>query len=208
MEQSDEENRSGNESDYDGWSEYVSGGPRLTTLQHQNPFRWSNTSAHQHLRLDGGVERIILLETARKMLSEGGARAAYRGVTMGLTGMFPYSAIVKRTFELLKTTYVPARVFGGAIRRLRYNHQGPRSVETAASIDRVQAWLISNQPINLNGDSSTLSNSWNISKDGLQRSYLIPQRHCVRFSLSIQRFSLSASCKDLGILGLARQSRP
>ncbi|KAI1430893.1 mitochondrial carrier [Xylaria sp. CBS 124048] len=60
-------------------SEYVSGGPRGNAL---------------------------LLQTARKMLAEGGARAAYRGVTMGLIGMFPYSAIDMGTFELLKTTYV------------------------------------------------------------------------------------------------------
>ncbi|CAJ2510718.1 Uu.00g063430.m01.CDS01 [Anthostomella pinea] len=60
-------------------SEYVSGGPRGNAL---------------------------LLETARKMLAEGGARAAYRGVTAGLIGMFPYSAIDMGTFELLKATYV------------------------------------------------------------------------------------------------------
>ncbi|XXG97562.1 hypothetical protein Hte_003867 [Hypoxylon texense] len=60
-------------------SEYVSGGPRGNAL---------------------------LFQTARKMWSEGGIRATYRGVTMGLIGMFPYSAIDMGTFELLKTTYV------------------------------------------------------------------------------------------------------
>ncbi|KAI4867152.1 mitochondrial carrier [Hypoxylon rubiginosum] len=60
-------------------SEYVSGGPRGNTL---------------------------LFQTARKMWSEGGIRATYRGVTMGLIGMFPYSAIDMGTFELLKTTYI------------------------------------------------------------------------------------------------------
>ncbi|KAI0843726.1 mitochondrial carrier [Hypoxylon sp. FL0890] len=60
-------------------SEYVSGGPRGNAL---------------------------LFQTARKMWTEGGMRAAYRGVTMGLVGMFPYSAIDMGTFELLKTTYV------------------------------------------------------------------------------------------------------
>ncbi|KAI0121417.1 mitochondrial carrier [Hypoxylon sp. NC0597] len=60
-------------------SEYVSGGPRGNAL---------------------------LFQTARKMWTEGGVRAAYRGVTMGLIGMFPYSAIDMGTFELLKTTYV------------------------------------------------------------------------------------------------------
>ncbi|KAI1353205.1 mitochondrial carrier domain-containing protein [Xylaria sp. FL0043] len=60
-------------------SEYVSGGPRGNAL---------------------------LFQTARKMLAEGGPRAAYRGVTMGLVGMFPYSAIDMGTFEFLKTTYI------------------------------------------------------------------------------------------------------
>ncbi|KAI5923809.1 calcium dependent mitochondrial carrier protein [Camillea tinctor] len=63
-------------------SEYVSGGPRGNAL---------------------------LLQTARKMFAEGGVRAAYRGVTMGLIGMFPYSAIDMGTFEFLKTTYVGYR---------------------------------------------------------------------------------------------------
>ncbi|KAI1095165.1 mitochondrial carrier [Rostrohypoxylon terebratum] len=60
-------------------SDYVEGGPRGNTL---------------------------LIQTARKMWTEGGMRAAYRGVTMGLVGMFPYSAIDMGTFEFLKTTYV------------------------------------------------------------------------------------------------------
>ncbi|KAI1780629.1 mitochondrial carrier [Hypoxylon cercidicola] len=60
-------------------SEYVSGGPRGNAL---------------------------LFQTASKMWKEGGIRATYRGVTMGLIGMFPYSAIDMGTFELLKTTYV------------------------------------------------------------------------------------------------------
>lgn len=46
-----------------------------------------------------------MIQTARKMLAEGGARTAYRGVTMGLVGMFPYSAIDMGTFDFLKTTY-------------------------------------------------------------------------------------------------------
>ncbi|KAI1495274.1 calcium dependent mitochondrial carrier protein [Biscogniauxia mediterranea] len=57
--------------------------------------------------VSGGARgNALLLETARKMFAEGGFRAAYRGVTMGLIGMFPYSAIDMGTFEFLKTTYV------------------------------------------------------------------------------------------------------
>ncbi|KAI1178207.1 mitochondrial carrier domain-containing protein [Nemania sp. FL0916] len=54
----------------------------------------------------GARGNALLFQTARKMLAEGGVRAAYRGVTMGLVGMFPYSAIDMGTFELLKITYI------------------------------------------------------------------------------------------------------
>ncbi|KAI3341641.1 mitochondrial carrier domain-containing protein [Ustulina deusta] len=57
--------------------------------------------------VSGGARgNALLFQTARKMLAEGGARAAYRGVTMGLIGMFPYSAIDMGTFEFLKTNYI------------------------------------------------------------------------------------------------------
>lgn len=46
-----------------------------------------------------------MLQTAKRMFADGGFRAAYRGVTMGLVGMFPYSAIDMGTFEFLKTSY-------------------------------------------------------------------------------------------------------
>jgi solute carrier family 25 phosphate transporter 23/24/25/41 len=39
------------------------------------------------------------------MYRDGGVRACYRGVTMGLIGMFPYSAIDMGTFEFLKKSY-------------------------------------------------------------------------------------------------------
>ncbi|KAJ8124059.1 hypothetical protein ONZ43_g135 [Nemania bipapillata] len=57
--------------------------------------------------VSGGARgNALLFQTARKMFAEGGVRAAYRGVTMGLIGMFPYSAIDMGTFELLKVTYI------------------------------------------------------------------------------------------------------
>lgn len=39
------------------------------------------------------------------MYADGGLRACYRGVTLGLVGMFPYSAIDMGMFELLKKSY-------------------------------------------------------------------------------------------------------
>jgi solute carrier family 25 phosphate transporter 23/24/25/41 len=44
----------------------------------------------------------LILFTAKQMYSSGGIRSAYRGLTMGLVGMFPYSAIDLGTFEFLK----------------------------------------------------------------------------------------------------------
>lgn len=53
-----------------------------------------------------GLQGVALVrQTAIKMYADGGVRAAYRGLTMGLVGMFPYSAIDMGMFELLKKSY-------------------------------------------------------------------------------------------------------
>lgn len=46
----------------------------------------------------------LIIATWKKMYKQGGVRASYRGLTMGLIGMFPYSAIDLGTFEFLKTS--------------------------------------------------------------------------------------------------------
>ncbi|KAL4241926.1 mitochondrial carrier family protein [Abortiporus biennis] len=47
-----------------------------------------------------------LLEAAKRVYSMGGARGFYRGLTIGLVGVFPYSAIDMSTFEALKLAYL------------------------------------------------------------------------------------------------------
>ncbi|KAF5024997.1 hypothetical protein F66182_2948 [Fusarium sp. NRRL 66182] len=54
---------------------------------------------------DGLQGAALVRQTAVKMYADGGLRACYRGLTMGLVGMFPYSAIDMGTFELLKKSY-------------------------------------------------------------------------------------------------------
>ena len=44
----------------------------------------------------------LILTTARKMWASSGVRAFYRGLPMGLIGMFPYSAIDLTTYEYLQ----------------------------------------------------------------------------------------------------------
>lgn len=44
----------------------------------------------------------LIATTFRKMWLEGGIRPFYRGLTMGLVGMFPYAALDLGTFELMK----------------------------------------------------------------------------------------------------------
>lgn len=44
----------------------------------------------------------LILATAKKMWGETGFRSFYRGLPMGLVGMFPYAAIDLGTFEYLK----------------------------------------------------------------------------------------------------------
>jgi solute carrier family 25 (mitochondrial phosphate transporter), member 23/24/25/41 len=56
--------------------------------------------------VQGGLKgNALIFQTWKKMWADGGARAAYRGLTMGLVGMFPYSAIDMGTFELLKSNF-------------------------------------------------------------------------------------------------------
>ena len=51
----------------------------------------------------GGLKgNSLILATGRKMWRQQGLRAYYRGLPMGLIGMFPYSAIDLFTFETLK----------------------------------------------------------------------------------------------------------
>ena len=54
---------------------------------------------------DGATGSALVRQTAVKMYQDGGMRSCYRGLTMGLIGMFPYSAIDMGMFELLKKTY-------------------------------------------------------------------------------------------------------
>ncbi|KAI9787167.1 MAG: hypothetical protein M1839_003402 [Geoglossum umbratile] len=44
----------------------------------------------------------LIVDTAKKMWTTGGVRTYYRGLPMGLLGIFPYSAIDLGTFEYLK----------------------------------------------------------------------------------------------------------
>ncbi|KAF7892050.1 hypothetical protein EAF00_008352 [Botryotinia globosa] len=51
----------------------------------------------------GGLRgNALIAATAKQMYKQGGIPFAYRGLTMGLVGMFPYSAIDLATFETLK----------------------------------------------------------------------------------------------------------
>ncbi|KAK0741777.1 mitochondrial carrier domain-containing protein [Apiosordaria backusii] len=56
--------------------------------------------------VQGGLQgNALLFKTAKTMWADGGFRAAYRGLGLGLIGMFPYSAIDIGTFEFLKKKY-------------------------------------------------------------------------------------------------------
>ncbi|CAL1700787.1 unnamed protein product [Somion occarium] len=51
-------------------------------------------------------ERRSIAQAARRVWQLGGMRAFYRGLTIGLIGVFPYSAIDMSTFEALKLAYL------------------------------------------------------------------------------------------------------
>ncbi|KAH0545583.1 hypothetical protein FGG08_000414 [Glutinoglossum americanum] len=53
--------------------------------------------------VEGGLRgNKLIVDTAKKMWTTGGVRTYYRGLPMGLVGIFPYSAIDLGTFEYLK----------------------------------------------------------------------------------------------------------
>ncbi|KAH8816272.1 mitochondrial carrier domain-containing protein [Xylogone sp. PMI_703] len=53
--------------------------------------------------VSGGLHgNALIVATARKLYTQGGILPFYRGLTMGLIGVFPYSAIDLGTFEFLK----------------------------------------------------------------------------------------------------------
>lgn len=55
--------------------------------------------------VEGGLRgNRLIANTAMKMLSTSGVRAFYKGLPMGLVGVFPYAAIDLGTFEYLKRT--------------------------------------------------------------------------------------------------------
>jgi len=53
-----------------------------------------------------GDQQRTLVAAARRLWQLGGFRAYYRGLTIGLIGVFPYSAIDMSTFEALKLAYL------------------------------------------------------------------------------------------------------
>lgn len=57
----------------------------------------------------------LIFATARKMWAQNGLFSFYRGLSMGLVGMFPYAAIDLGTFEYLKRKLTARRVqlYGG-----------------------------------------------------------------------------------------------
>ncbi|KAL8940447.1 MAG: hypothetical protein Q9216_002817 [Gyalolechia sp. 2 TL-2023] len=57
--------------------------------------------------VEGGLHgNKLISDTARKMWKRNGIRSFYRGLPMGLVGMFPYSAIDLTTFEYTKRSVV------------------------------------------------------------------------------------------------------
>ncbi len=80
--------------------------------------------------VEGGLQGTRLIqESVRKLWRADGVRALYRGLHMGLIGMFPYAAIDLGTFEFLKRRLTA----WNARRRGCSEHEAvPGSVATAA----------------------------------------------------------------------------
>lgn len=80
-----------------------------------NPILTSIRSRMQCETVEGGAHGNALIKIcARKMWAENGLRAFFRGLPLGMAGMFPYAAVDLGTFEMLKTAITKrnARVYG------------------------------------------------------------------------------------------------
>ncbi|PVI07190.1 calcium dependent mitochondrial carrier protein-like protein [Periconia macrospinosa] len=98
-----------------GWSKFVAGG--LAGMISQFAVYPIDTLKFrmQCETVSGGLHgNRLIIATAKKMWKQGGVVAYYRGLPMGLFGIFPYAALDLGTFEYLKRTIAErnARVRG------------------------------------------------------------------------------------------------
>lgn len=89
--------------DISGTSRFLSGG--LGGISSQLSIYPIETLKTQMMSSTGGQKR-SLVDAARRVWQLGRFRAFYRGLTIGLIGVFPYSAIDMSTFEALKLAYL------------------------------------------------------------------------------------------------------
>ncbi|KAI0677578.1 mitochondrial carrier [Trametes maxima] len=89
--------------DISGVSRFLSGG--MGGICSQLTIYPIETLKTQMMSSAGGQKR-SLREAAQRVWQLGGMRAFYRGLTIGLIGVFPYSAIDMSTFEALKLAYL------------------------------------------------------------------------------------------------------
>ncbi|OJA18971.1 hypothetical protein AZE42_00332 [Rhizopogon vesiculosus] len=89
--------------DISGTSRFMSGG--LGGITSQLSIYPIETLKTQMMSTTGDQKR-SLVDAARRVWHLGGVRAFYRGLTIGLVGVFPYSAIDMSTFEALKLAYL------------------------------------------------------------------------------------------------------
>ncbi|KAF8607712.1 mitochondrial carrier [Ceratobasidium sp. AG-I] len=84
-----------------GTSRFISGG--IGGITSQLSIYPIETLKTQMMSTAGGRQH--LLPAIKRLWGMGGMRAYYRGLTIGLVGVFPYSAIDMSTFEALKLAY-------------------------------------------------------------------------------------------------------
>ncbi|CCO30620.1 hypothetical protein BN14_04650 [Rhizoctonia solani AG-1 IB] len=85
-----------------GTSRFISGG--IGGITSQLAIYPIETLKTQMMSATGGRQPV--LPAIKRLWAMGGTRAFYRGLTIGLVGVFPYSAIDMSTFEALKLAYV------------------------------------------------------------------------------------------------------
>lgn len=89
--------------DISGTSRFISGGVAGIVSQ---AFAFPIETLKTQMMSNAGEPKRTLIEAIRRVWSLGGVKAYYRGLSIGLLGVFPYSAIDMSTFEALKLAYL------------------------------------------------------------------------------------------------------
>ncbi|KAK7470582.1 hypothetical protein VKT23_002006 [Stygiomarasmius scandens] len=189
--------------DISGISRFLSGG--IGGICSQLSIYPIETLKTQMMSNTGGQKR-TLIEATRHVWALGKFRAYYRGLSIGLIGVFPYSAIDMSTFEALKLAYLrsTSKEEPGVLALLAFGSisgsVGATSVYPMNLVrTRMQASGSSGHPQKYSGSMDVVAKTW--EREGWRGFYrgLVPTLAKVVPSVSISYVVYEHSKRRLGV---------